>query len=670
MDNVGGDTGSTSSNKPALEVFIIRNIDNEADLITKLNEIIDAGKDYKYDISACLVSLIKREDQQTQTLIVQAIAELAKCEDKRELLASEKLIEPILNLLRMEMSEGLSELLKQCVRALGNLCCDCDKARHLVYEYDGMTALLTLLKCTLRIPSPLSEEIKLLTAKSILNIVIGGEIFIENFRAVGFPRIRERERDQTYKHILNGELKKDDMNDDLVSTALLTLSVINDFIPAYQFHDDVNMAVLNMLRVTNNLQISELCLDHLHTQAEHDTAKTMMANEKGVQLVCERLELLLAKKEAGELISDDAEVESLMKQACDLIIMVLTGDEAMHLLYNHGEGEVYKTMVGWLTHKNLHLLTTSILAIGNFARQDDYCMKMMEDKIYDRLLDIFEKFHNLGLAIKEDPNGQHPVNMASVTKIQHAVLSALRNLTVPMQNKKVAAKNGRAAPIFLDALPTVEDHHVAYKLLAAIRMLVDGQEAVAIQLASHPAALAAVARWCHAGEFTGASGEAPRLLAWAVKMLRRQPHWRQLIQVEGCVPSLVNMLMASHSVMQNEAILALTLLARECLKPAEDEDVDYEQSFINQLLKSEIGKHLSVLIETNCAKMPVEVAHNLLVFLDITSEKNKLAMDYKEAKVHDSLKKFKDSRNDFSKDLVTVVNKVRNTIEDNGIEME
>lgn len=69
----------------------------------------------------------------------------------------------------------------------------------------------------------------------------------------------------------------------------------------------------------------------------------------------------------------------------------------------------------------------------------------------------------------------HLIDSVTVTKIQHAVLSALRNLTVPVANKRMAAAQGRAAPILLNALPRVEDHHVAYKLLAAIRMLVDGQ---------------------------------------------------------------------------------------------------------------------------------------------------------------------------------------------------
>lgn len=119
--------------------------------------------------------------------------------------------------------------------------------------------------------------------------------------------------------------------------------------------------------------------------------------------------------------------------------------------------------------------------------------------------------------------------------------------------------------------------------------------------------------------------------------------------------------------MQNEAILALTLLAMETLKkPTTDSkhDDEYEKIYIEQLLKSEIGKHIAVLVDTNCAKMPVEVAENLIAFLDITTKKNKLVLDYKEAKVQDSLQKFFDSRNDLSDDLKACITSVIANISD------
>ncbi|XP_063621049.1 GTPase-GDP dissociation stimulator vimar [Cydia splendana] len=640
--------GPSAKKSNSLETLVIQNITNVNDLKAKLNDIIKLGKNYEYDVSNCLTALLKNSDQEIVTLAVQAISELAKCEDKRETFAKKDVIDPIMDMLGKDVTTDRLELVKQCCRALGNLCCDCDTSRKLVLDH-GVNILTKLLKTTL--DNTNLSEIKIFTCKTLLNYAIGGQQFTESIVESGLIELMQ--------WILAAELESEDMDDDLVSTVLLILSVVNDNTPEFLFSEDVNLLVLRVLRETVNMEISELCLDHLLLQAEHESVKALLARQECIQHVCCRLEALLRRQASRELRASDSEVDALVKQACDLLVLVLTGDEAMHLLYENGHGAVYETTVRWLEASNPHLLSAAVLAIGNFARQDDYCAAIMETHIFDKLLDIFETHHKLGLELKQGVT--HSIDLATASKVQHAALSALRNLTVSAANKKVAASKGRAAPVLLGALPTVEDHHVAYKLLAALRMLVDGQESVARQLASDRAALAAAARWGGA-EHAGAAGEAPRLLAWSCKLLPRAQHWRNYVEVDGCISCLVNMLIASHSVMQNEAILALTLLSIHCLK--DKPDIEIENTLIAHLLKSEIGKHVSVLLETNCAKMPIQVVENLLAFLDVTSKVNQLALDFKDAKVGEALQKLMDARTDLSDDLKSCVLNVIATMAD------
>ncbi|KAF9796137.1 hypothetical protein SFRURICE_013601 [Spodoptera frugiperda] len=650
--------GYTAKKSTSFETLVIQNITNVNELKAKLSGIILAGEDYQYDVSDSMKVLLTSTDQDIVQLCIEAIAELVKCEQKRDSYANKNIIGPILDLLRKEHVSDNIEPVKQCCRALGNLCCDCDTSRRLIVSLDGIPLLVKLLERSIDLRL---DEIQTLASKTLLNFAIGGAEFTEIIFQAGVVDLVQR--------MLSIELKRDDFDDDTLSTCLLILSVINDNTPELLYSEVVNKTILQVLRDSLNMEISELCLDHLHAQAEHESVKTLIAKEGGVQLVCNRLEELVARHTAGELNAADTEVEALMKQACELVIIVLTGDEAMHILYNKGVSEVYQTVVKWLDSPNHQLLTTAVLAIGNFARQDDYCTHMMEDKIFDKLLDIFEVYNNFSIQIQKEPEKKHPIDPITVIKLLHAVLSSLRNLAVPVANKRVAAAQGRAAPMLLNALPTTEDHHVAYKLLATIRLLVDGQEGVAKQLANNPVALATVAKWGHAAEYAGAAGEAPRLLAWAIKQLRHHSHWRHIVEVDGCISSLVNMLVASHSLMQNEAILALTLLAIESLKklsPDSQTEFDYEKSFVEQLIKSEIGKHVTILIDTNCAKMPVEVAENLLAFLDITSKINKLALDYKDAKVHECLMKFSDSRADLTPDMKSCIFGVFSSITNNG----
>lgn len=56
-----------------------------------------------------------------------------------------------------------------------------------------------------------------------------------------------------------------------------------------------------------------------------DSVKTLLAKEGGVNLVCLRLEQLVQRNETGDMNTDDSEVIAVMKQACDLVIIVLTG---------------------------------------------------------------------------------------------------------------------------------------------------------------------------------------------------------------------------------------------------------------------------------------------------------------------------------------------------------
>lgn len=82
---------------------------------------------------------------------------------------------------------------------------------------------------------------------------------------------------------------------------------------------------------------------------------------------------------------------------------------------------------------------------------------MVENGVHEKFLSLLKK-HNC-----EDGD----------TRLQHALLSALRNLAIPTANKEIILKAGA-----LDVLTPMIDMcslTVAFKLLASLRMLVDGQ---------------------------------------------------------------------------------------------------------------------------------------------------------------------------------------------------
>lgn len=228
------------------------------ELKAKLNDIIKTGKDYEFEVSSCIKSLLKSSDQDITLLSIQAVSELVKSEEKREIYANKDIIEPILKILDKEYTPDKHEIVKQCCRALGNLCCDCDAARNVILECSGVKILKKLLDNCM---DKSQIAAKILICKTLLNFGIGGQEFCE-------AMVQDKIIDSLHR-ILSLELLKHDMDDDTVSTVLQLLSVVNDNVQEIFLSDDVNRDVLNVMRETANLEISELCLEHFNAQAEH-----------------------------------------------------------------------------------------------------------------------------------------------------------------------------------------------------------------------------------------------------------------------------------------------------------------------------------------------------------------------------------------------------------------
>lgn len=102
-------------------------------------------------------------------------------------------------------------------------------------------------------------------------------------------------------------------------------------------------------------------------------------------------ELLYNLLEQHKSLASDEETRALLKQACDLIVLILTGDQSMTLLYNDGSGVVYRDMLAWLHSDDIDLMITGVLAVGNFARNDKHCIKMVHDGLSETLLGMFSE---------------------------------------------------------------------------------------------------------------------------------------------------------------------------------------------------------------------------------------------------------------------------------------
>lgn len=239
-----------------------KNAESNGEIKDLLHKIIVEGKDFKDDIVDNLTLLLEADDEEIQCLVTQTIAEQSICEEKRKKYSQEKIISRLLQFLTSTMEENKLKLIKQTCRALGNICCDNFIGRDLILSLGGTSSIVELLPKSMQGFENLKSEytvVRLCVCKLLLNFLLGGTTYIEAALEANIL--------QQLSNVMTFESKEH--NEECLSMSLLVVSVILDNKPTIVLERDFNILVVGILKETENIEISEMCLEHLHAQAEH-----------------------------------------------------------------------------------------------------------------------------------------------------------------------------------------------------------------------------------------------------------------------------------------------------------------------------------------------------------------------------------------------------------------
>ncbi|XP_071974199.1 rap1 GTPase-GDP dissociation stimulator 1 isoform X1 [Engystomops pustulosus] len=342
----------------------------------------------------------------------------------------------------------------------------------------------------------------------------------------------------------------------------------------------------------------EMIFEVLAPLAENDAIKLQLVEAGLVECLLD----IVHQTVSSDKDDDIAE----LKTASDLMVLLLLGDESMQKLFEGGKGSVFQRVLSWLPSHNHQLQLAGALAIANFARNDGNCIHMVDNGIVQKLIDLLDRH----------------VEEGNVT-VQHAALSALRNLAIPVVNKAKMLSAGVAEEVlkFLKSeMPPVQ-----FKLLGTLRMLIDAQAEAAEQLGKNNKLVERLVEWCEAKDHAGVMGESNRLLSALIRHSKSKDVIRTIVE-SGGIKHLVTMATSEHVIMQNEALVALGLIAALELQTAECE---LESAKLVQVLHRllsdersapEIKYNSMVLI---CAVMGSEPLHKevqSLAFLDVVSK--------------------------------------------------
>uniref|UniRef100_A0A8C0QCY9 Endonuclease/exonuclease/phosphatase domain-containing protein n=1 Tax=Canis lupus familiaris TaxID=9615 RepID=A0A8C0QCY9_CANLF len=268
----------------------------------------------------------------------------------------------------------------------------------------------------------------------------------------------------------------------------------------------------------------EIILEVLSLLAENDAIKLHLVEAGLVECLLQ----IVQQKVDSDKGHDIAE----LKTASDLMVFLLLGFESMQKLFEEGKGNVFQRVLSWIPLNNHQLQLAGALAIANFARNGGNCIHMVDNGIVEKLMDLLDRH-------VEDGNVtvQHAMLSAGVTE---AVLKFLKSEMPPIQ----------------------------FKLLGTLRMLIDAQAEAAEQLGKNVKLVERLVEWCKAKDHAGVMGESNRLLSALIHHNKSKDVIKTIVQ-SGGTKHPVTMATSEHVVMQNEALVALALIAALELSTAE-----------------------------------------------------------------------------------------------------
>ncbi|XP_061524666.1 rap1 GTPase-GDP dissociation stimulator 1 isoform X1 [Phycodurus eques] len=516
--------------------------------------------------------------------VANIVAEVAKNEFMRSSCVEAGLIPPLIQLL----NSSDQEVLLQTGRALGNICYDSHEGRSAVDLAGGAQIVAEHIKTLSQNTEPENEKLLTVFCGMLMNYSNDNDSLQGQLISMGvIPTLVKL-------------LGIHSHNAALTEMCLIAFGNLAELESSKEQFASTNIAeeLVRLFQKQAEHEKKEMIFEVLAPLAENDVIKLQMVEAGLVECLLE----VVAQTVDGEREEDVAQ----LKTASDLMVLLLLGDESMQKLFEGGKGSVFQRVLSWIPSHNHQLQLAGALAIANFARNDGNCIHMVDTGIVQKLLELLDRH----------------VDEGNVT-VQHAALSALRNLAIPVVNKSKMLSAGVADVVL--KFSQSEMPPVQFKLLGTLRMLIDTQVEAADQLGTNEKLVERLVEWCEAKDHAGVMGESNRLLSALIRHSKSKEVIRTVIQGGG-VKHLVTMATSEHMIMQNEALVALGLIAALDLVAAEKDFVAANLvAVLHKLLSDERSapeiKYNSMILI--CAVMGSEPLHKEVqsrAFIDVVSK--------------------------------------------------
>lgn len=222
--------------------------------------IIKNSKTVSCDISSS-ISLLLKSKKEIQILTTKAVAELAKNNNQRTYLSNKDIIHDLLTLLNKTVDNNDIVFATQLCRALGNICFDNNNSRNILEELNAIETFRKLLKIAENSESDEYQQLRTVTCGFLLNFLMDKENLLINTWETGIL--------DEIESIINIEKHRLNIKDDCLMHLLFILGLYSDNVVDCCFKLSLNAILVDLLKRSENLDISEMCLQLLHQQCDH-----------------------------------------------------------------------------------------------------------------------------------------------------------------------------------------------------------------------------------------------------------------------------------------------------------------------------------------------------------------------------------------------------------------
>ncbi|KAG0093082.1 hypothetical protein BGZ93_002796 [Podila epicladia] len=367
----------------------------------------------KAQLESCPASSQDLWNQAANTF--QFFADAARQEQARTPIGESAVVLLIVSLVALN-SQRLANVDIQAMRAFANICVDHDVNRMKLLEVNAFETIITILA-----KSTHADSIKT-ACGALLNTTMACEPAQNKVIELG-----------AIEHLLKvlhaTDIDENEISLTIASRVIANLSDIDAGAQSTVKHGGTKTVVQLLQRVSVNvdsyLDLMDAAADIMRAIASRESAQIAIQNEGTLGPLLDILQDAETSDEGKtdeEKKEDDKKLGEIKAALVELVVSVTLADANMVPIFNNKE--IMERFLSWLDLTDREdLQTTAALCLGNVARSDQHCVKLVHEyQAVDPLI--------------------HVVRKATDLKASHAATGVLRNLALAERNREVMGNSG------------------------------------------------------------------------------------------------------------------------------------------------------------------------------------------------------------------------------------